>query len=191
MMSPVGAHVGNSVRHLWSDHIRPLVKDDFYTQAQSDHRFIKKRSVRKGFVSCPATAWYPDEGDDSYWTDGGMRYSTTGPVTSFYCNASLPHGAKVKSVRFSLHDSIQPDFVACGLVRRHLITHNEVDMAAVNTDPPIGDSEQVDTTILKPTVDNKNFGYVFKCVLFGSDDNIGFYGASAGYTMTAAKGAAN
>ena len=190
MMSPVGAHVGNQVRHLW-DHIRPLVKDDFYTKGQSDRRFIRKSSVRKGFFSCPSTGWYPDQGDNTYWTSSKKRYSTTSLVSVFYCTATLPHGARVRSLRFSMHDSIDPDYVTCSLVRTHLVTHEETGMGGVVSGASPGDTVKTTTTISNPVVDNKRFGYELRCALFGSNDDIGFYGASVGYTLTAAKGAAN
>ena len=191
MMSPVGAHVGTEIKHLWPDHIAPLVKDDFYTKAQSNARFIKKASTRKGFFSCPSTAWYPEENDDTYWTSGAKRYSTTYPVSVFHCNAVLPHGASVKSVRFSLHDNANPDFVGCGLTRRNLATHAEVTMTAVNTGSASGDTLQTTTAINSPEVDNKKFTYTLECALFGDTENTGFYGASVGYKISAARGAAN
>lgn len=184
-LAPGTAHVSDRVPHLWSEHIRPRVKDEFYTQRESDSRFVKKDSTTRGFFSCPSTAWYPDENDDAYWTSGSKRFSTTSPVSVFYCNATLPHGATVTSVRFSLYDAVSPDFVACSLLRTNLVTHGEIDMAAVATDPPVGDTIQTDKTIAKPTIDNKRFTYAFKCALFGSDASIGFYGASAGYELSA------
>lgn len=191
MMSPVGAHVGVEIKHLWSDHISPLVKKDFYTKAQSNTRFIKKASTRRGFFSCPSTAWYPEESDDTYWTSGAKRYSTTYPVSVFHCNAALPHGARVSSVRFSVHDDANPDFVGCGLTRRNLATHYEVTMAAVNSGSASGDSLQTTTAINAPVVDNKRFTYVLECALFGDTANTGFYGASVGYAISATRGAAN
>lgn len=190
MMSPVGAHVGSQVQHLW-DHIRPLVKDDFYTQAQSNARFVRKSSVRKGFFSCPSTGWYPDQSDNTYWTSSKKRYSTTSPLSVFYCTATLPHGARVRSLRFSLYDAVTPDYVTCTLVRTHLVTHEEADMGGVISGDSPGDTVKTTTTIVHPVIDNKRFGYTLRCALFGSNDDIGFYGASVGYTMTAAKGAAN
>ena len=190
-LSPVAAHVGDEISHLWSNHIKPLVKDDFYTKVESDGRFIKKRAVTKGFFSCPSTAWYPEEGDETYWMYGNRRYSTTNPLSTFHCNAVLPHGAKVTSVSFSLHDAVSPDFVACSLLRTHLENHAEVDMAIVNTDPPVGDSIQVDDSIESPTINNRRFTYSLQCVLFGTNEDIGFYGASVAYNVRATAGIAN
>lgn len=40
LLSPVGAHVGKNVGHLWRKHIKPRVLAGWYTKAQSDARFI-------------------------------------------------------------------------------------------------------------------------------------------------------
>ena len=180
-MSPVGAHVTQKAGHLWTDHIRPEVKKDF----------IAKGSAKRGFVSCPSTDWQPDESDTSYYMNGSRRFSTTSPVSVFHCNANLPHGARVKSVRFSLHDSASPDYVACTLIRTNLATHNETDLAGVVTPDASGDSVRTTTDIEKPVVDNRDFTYALRCALFGTSDSTGFYGGTVGYTLEAAKGVAS
>lgn len=177
-MSPVGAHVTEKVSHLWSGHIRPEVKEDF----------IAKDSVRTGFVSCPATAFSPEDSLTDFYMNGSRRYSTTSPVSVFYCNANLPHGAKVRSVKLSMYDSVSPDYVSCGLTRRNLVTHNEADMGGAFTDESTGKVVRTDTTIDKPTVNNKKFTYALRCAVFGTTQNTGFYGASVGYRMKATVG---
>jgi hypothetical protein len=41
VVTPAGAHVGGTVGHLWTKHIRPLATDIFYTKTQSNTRFVK------------------------------------------------------------------------------------------------------------------------------------------------------
>jgi hypothetical protein len=40
VVTPAGAHVGGTVGHLWTKHIRPLATDIFYTKTQSNKRFV-------------------------------------------------------------------------------------------------------------------------------------------------------
>jgi hypothetical protein len=48
LIAPAGAHVGGTVGHLWSDHIRPLAENIFYTKSQSNARYVKAAQVRTG-----------------------------------------------------------------------------------------------------------------------------------------------
>jgi hypothetical protein len=43
-----GSPVGGTVGHLWSDHIRPLAENIFYTKSQSNARYVKAAQVRTG-----------------------------------------------------------------------------------------------------------------------------------------------
>ena len=192
IVSPVTAHVGDDVGHLWAQHIGPLVKKEFYTQNQTDNRYVKKAAVSTGFFSCPGSTWQEHESTDAYGLESHKRYATT-DVTSFYCNAVLPHGAKVRSARFSVHDSHSTGFISCGLLRVDLATQVESFMAFAQTGfaATPGDAQVSDGTITTPRIDNKNFIYPLRCVLYATNADIGFYGASIRYTITGARAAAS
>jgi hypothetical protein len=40
VITPAGAHVGGTVGHLWTTHLKPLAVKAFYTKAQSNERFV-------------------------------------------------------------------------------------------------------------------------------------------------------
>ena len=47
LITPVGAHVGGTVGHLWSQHIKPKTTQLFYTKQQSNSRFLRMSSTLK------------------------------------------------------------------------------------------------------------------------------------------------
>ena len=47
--TPAGGHVSGSVRHLWSDHIKPRTDARYYTKSKSNNRFLPgQRNLRPG-----------------------------------------------------------------------------------------------------------------------------------------------
>jgi hypothetical protein len=50
LVTPVGAHVGGTVGHLWNDHLLPLAKGVFYTKTQADHRYLSPNETTRKFV---------------------------------------------------------------------------------------------------------------------------------------------
>jgi len=50
LVAPVGAHVGETVGHLWNAHLLPLAKGVFYTKAQSDQRYLSPNETTRKFV---------------------------------------------------------------------------------------------------------------------------------------------
>ena len=50
LATPVGAHVGGTVGHLWNDHLLPLAKGVFYTKAQANQRYLSPNETTRKFV---------------------------------------------------------------------------------------------------------------------------------------------
>jgi hypothetical protein len=55
-VTPAGAHVGGTVNHLWTKHIRPLAKQLFYSKSQSNDRYYTKSQANTRFVKKSAVA---------------------------------------------------------------------------------------------------------------------------------------
>lgn len=47
-ITPAGAHISDSVSHLWDQHVKSLVEQDFYTKQQSNNRYQSKRVLGSG-----------------------------------------------------------------------------------------------------------------------------------------------
>ena len=90
-ITPVGAHVGGSVAHLWSNHIRPKVTDLVYTKAQSNNRYLMKEAKAADadeldgknsteFAPSQAEAWHnlaANEFSSNCWTNTGAAGRNT------------------------------------------------------------------------------------------------------------------
>ena len=50
LVTPVGAHVGGTVGHLWNEQLLPLAKGVFYTKAQSNQRYLSPNETTRKFV---------------------------------------------------------------------------------------------------------------------------------------------
>ena len=50
LVTPVGAHVGGTVGHIWNEHLLPLAKGVFYTKAQSNQRYLSPNETTRKFV---------------------------------------------------------------------------------------------------------------------------------------------
>jgi hypothetical protein len=99
LLTPAGAHVTDSVSHLWTGHIKPLATKLFYTKSQSDGRFVRQAAKKTGYASCPAAAFQEDSNDQVFsLLETGMRYDPNAGGGIFACNAALPHGATIKAL---------------------------------------------------------------------------------------------
>jgi hypothetical protein len=199
LVAPAGAHVGGTVQHLWTEHIRPLAKQIFYTKAQSDGRYVRAAQTNLGFANCPANAFTEQASNDSWNSSAGYRYLTD-LITSgaFECNAALPNGAQVTAVRFSVRDSQATEGILCDMFRTRILpgrfgtgSIGFVDtMASVSSVGSPSNTVLSDTTIAFPTV-SRDFAYRLRCILTGTGVTLGFYGASVQYEITGAQGAAS
>ena len=50
LATPVGAHVGGTVGHLWNGHLLPLAKGVFYTKAQANERYLSPNESTRKFL---------------------------------------------------------------------------------------------------------------------------------------------
>ena len=50
LVTPVGAHVGGTVGHLWNAHLSPLAKGVFYTKTQANQRYLSPNETTRKFV---------------------------------------------------------------------------------------------------------------------------------------------
>lgn len=180
VVTPAGAHVGGTVAHLWSKHIRPL----------ADDRYVRAAQVRTGYVSCPASAFTATASGTSYrivQDITGMRLEiTSGVNTPLACNAAVPHGATVTAIRFTVFDNSATKIVSCVFARQAFLGGLEfmADQSTTGEMNQPGPTQLLDTTITDPTVDDNNFAYSVLCQLGGTGTDIGLYGSSIEYTIT-------
>ncbi len=73
LITPVGAHVGGSVAHLWNQHIKPKATQLFYTKQQSNSRIPQQ-------VVHPETWANPD---------GNLRHGWSRRNVSPHCHPVL------------------------------------------------------------------------------------------------------
>lgn len=193
LLTPAGAHVTDSVTHLWTDHIKPLATKTFFTKAQSDGRYVRTGATRTGYASCPAAAFEEDSSSQGFaLLANGMRYDPTGGGGIFACNAALPHGATVKAVNFTFLDSSPTDSTGCDLNRVDLTTGGSETMASAFPASESADVVRVTSTnITSSRVNANKYAYALTCTIIGDGTDIGFFGGSVRYTLTGAAGAAN
>jgi hypothetical protein len=48
LVTPVTAHINNSVGHVWNDHLKGLATETFYTKAASNNRFLPSSNLPVG-----------------------------------------------------------------------------------------------------------------------------------------------
>ena len=107
LLSPVAAHVGDQISHLWGDHIKD----------KTDARYVKKGRITRR-ANCPWTDFYPQTNDLPYGHTETARFG--GPGT-FSCGIPLPSGARITDFAAAVLDNESSGQVGCTL--------NEVDIA--------------------------------------------------------------
>jgi hypothetical protein len=141
-------------------------------------------------ATCAGSGFLPVDDGLAYGTDASLRFSqTAGGV--FRCSASLPDGASVTAVRFSVEDSVAANIGPCRMVRTSLVSSigAETVMAdAGSTSGTPGGTRLSDTSVASPNIDNANFAYFLTCTIGGTDNQVGVYGASIAYTISNAAG---
>jgi hypothetical protein len=148
-------------------------------------------------ASCPGLDFAPLDSATGSAYAASKRYRTGSDGSGFFvCNSSLPNGAVVTKVQFSLWDGQGVTGVKyCGLYRSGLASvdtsESIQELAAVpytgtNTAP--GFIRETDSTIHYATVNNKAFAYWLQCNLELDGQSLGIYGADVVYTITAANG---
>jgi hypothetical protein len=111
------------------------------------------------------------------------------------CDPGLPNRAVVTTVQFTLRDSASGDIKFCGLLRSGLAPQSATSYQVLASVPatPLGDPDpgtvrKTDTSIDFATIDNARFGYWLQCRLGGDGGDLGIYGASVTYQISAANG---
>ena len=131
MVSPAGAHISDSPDHLWTQHIRELAKDIFFTKTQSDGRYVKKgaavkapnftySTARTGFIFVQSASCQRGGDDIAPFADTkvhnwpgnsyspGISTSATSGIVSWYCPVDIPRppGATIRftSGQFAYYD---------------------------------------------------------------------------------------
>ncbi len=164
----------------------------FYTKAKADARYVQESEMFTGSFSCPGHQFQEEKSSYGFDDANGYVYAMSGG--SFTCNASLPDGATIAAVHFSLFDSSASFYVSGFLTRVDLASNLGFTptLASVLSDGSStpGRIRLSDTTIENPVVDNGNFAYVLRFSTDGTNLMAGFYGATVEYTLTGAQGAA-
>jgi hypothetical protein len=157
--------------------------------------FLQFATTHARQTNCSGSGFYPVDGGNAtevFNEVDGERYLTPG-TGALRCAVSLPNGATVTGVTFTVYDNDATEVTNCRLLRTDLT-------------PPIGLESNVSTpvsstgtpggvTITAPslvgantTIDNAGFAYAFECTLNSGDVNNGIYGAVVSYNVTAANG---
>jgi hypothetical protein len=122
-------------------------------------------------VSCAGIDFTPTDTDTDLTSDGGSiwRSSSNGHAT-VACNASLPHGAVVKRVDFTVVGYATAPVSACGLYRVPQAASSAQNVRAVATVPSAnsGTRQRVSTSNINAalaTVNNAAYAYFLECQL--------------------------
>jgi hypothetical protein len=183
VIAPVGA--GTSLT-------KQKAKKLFYAKKKSDARYVQESEMFTGSFSCPGHQFQEDKSSYGFDDANGYVYATSGGI--FTCNASLPDGATIAAVHFSVFDSSASFYVSGFLTRLDLASNlgQGATLASVLSDggSAPGRIRLSDTTIENPVVDNGNFAYALRMSTDGTNLTAGLYGATVEYTVTGAQGAA-
>jgi hypothetical protein len=141
-------------------------------------------------ASCNGFGFMPLSSTSGYTSNQTRR--TVGANPDIHtCALDLPHGARVKAVRFTLHDEAPAGHIGCALRRNHL---SPPDLAAESLASVAGTTDagtpgtvvRSDSSIDFPVVNNQKFSYWAECSM--NNPGVGVLGVSVTYTITAAKG---
>jgi hypothetical protein len=133
------------------------------------------------------------------WSGTGRKRTNVNGSGYFMCNPSLPTGAVVTKVRFTLLAPAPGSSATkkCGLQRASLSASS---MPSAQVMARVPDSESLahwglvrlsDSSISHATVDNSRYGYYLQCQLYSDSGDISsgvILGADVTYTISASKG---
>jgi hypothetical protein len=154
-------------------------------------QFVRKTDPRTGHFSCAGIAFESSSDEADYTLDIALKFGE-GPVPAlFRCSATIPDGARVTEVSFSVKDTHASEDNECSMWRTNMTTAigTEVAMAdELTTTGAPADVRLIDTTIERAVIDNNRYSYFLQCWV-GTDDATGLYGAIVTYTTTAGQAA--
>jgi hypothetical protein len=158
-------------------------------------------------AECAGLSFLPLVTTKGYGSDGTLRHArmleyvgAEDPIV-FGCDPSLPHGAIVTKVQFTVRDASDTGSLKCYLLRTGLgATTNTGDSQIVGTvlesAEPTGTQQMAHMMTASDsykTIDNAGRAYLLECefkyhFLIDQDNSLGIFGATVFYKITAAKG---
>jgi hypothetical protein len=153
--------------------------------------YLLSGGVSTRHFSCGGNTMVPESSAAVYQTEGPILEAQNG---GFRCNLTLPDGAKVTKAMASMHNSDSAGFVTCAVVRNRIdVPSAALDAVALIDTAEAGSGDVVlsTTSITNGTIDNARYVYRISCVFASGADaitDLGVYGVSVTYTVTAAKG---
>jgi hypothetical protein len=137
--------------------------------------------------SCAGTAFESSSSTAGYSLDVALKFGE-GPVPAlFRCSVTIPDGARVTEVSFSVKDTHASEDDECSMWRTNMTTTIGAETAMADelaTSGAPADVRLIDTTIEHAVIDNDRYSYFLQCRV-GTDDATGLYGAIVTYTVTA------
>lgn len=153
--------------------------------------YLLSSKVSTRHFSCGGNTMIAESSDAVYVTEGPILEAQNG---GFRCNLTLPDGAKVTKAMASLHNTDSAGFVTCAVVRNRIdVPSPALDAVALmdTAEAGAGDVVVSTTSITNGTIDNARYVYRISCVFAAGADamsDLGVYGVSVTYTVTAANG---
>lgn len=161
--------------------------------AANVHHGSAAATVQTRATSCTGTEFQPKGYATTYGAYGtGLFRWTTGGDGSFTCNPSLPNGAVVKTVQFTVRGTNVADhqITNCRLVRtpQSVAQAGMLDvMASVPATTSMTTKRLSTSTIAFATVSNVQYAYALECQLPVDPDAV-LYSADVIYAITSANG---
>jgi hypothetical protein len=155
--------------------------------ASSVHPKLAKAASNTRSASCTGINFHPIDSEVGFSFHGTEIFrndSGADNIGFFACSVSLPNGAVVAKVQFTLFDNSASDAISfCGLFRNQLVPSAHGASQPVGTPPvPSGTPGYVRTgtsNITNATINNKAFSYWLQCQIGGGqDDKLRIVGAS-------------
>ena len=147
--------------------------------------FVRKAQSFTRHFTCAGTAFENSFSERDYSLDVMLKYGEDPHPSLFRCSVSIPDGARVTEVSFSVKDTDAGTDDACSMWRTNLTTEIGAETAmtgVVTTSGTPADVRIIARTIQEPVIDNGNFAYFLQCWV-GTDTALGLYGANVTYVV--------
>jgi len=137
-------------------------------------------------ASCAGVDFAPGSSSTQYGVSNFVE--RTGGPGQFFCNPSLPNGAIVTKVQFTLFDSSAAANNLICYLRRTDLTSPQFVINVAEVDSPGGNMglEHLSTAVISdPTINNASFAYFLQCSM-ATSVGLGIYGADIIYKISLA-----
>jgi hypothetical protein len=146
-------------------------------------QFVRSDVELAGTFECEAAGMHMEIG--SGWINNGLQvYPAAEPNVFVNCQVSLPDGATITQVRWSINDTSGTDGVQCYVLRFDasdgVITVASAESTGAATP---GVTTLTDATLLGALIDNAAYQYVGRCVLYASNSATAFRWIALDYTV--------